>query len=172
MFNVVEGRASDWGVSVQPHRLGQLGQRPKRYRRVPQTSPWHYYFTRALPRLVPSLPLGIWSMVIDRRSRGIGYPSLLYIVALSFLSHKEWRFFVSAIPALNICSAAGVHTVGILCALESRRASLLGTETRIFTDTRGECDVSHSRRVWLSTSPLPVRPCTDQHTTIQEGQPL
>lgn len=53
-------------------------------------------------------------MLIDRRARRIGYPSLAFIALLSILKHKEWRFFVYAVPALNVCAAAGIQSVQVL----------------------------------------------------------
>lgn len=81
-----------------------------------QVSPWHYYFTSSLPRLLNlALPFSIFAMLIDRRARRIGFPALAFIGVLSCLPHKEWRFFVYAIPALNICAAAGIQSLQVLC---------------------------------------------------------
>ncbi|ORY88336.1 Alg9-like mannosyltransferase family-domain-containing protein [Leucosporidium creatinivorum] len=102
LYNVVEGHASDWGVM-----------------------PWHYYFTRSLPKILHvSLPFALLSMFIDRRARRIGYPSLAFIALLSILKHKEWRFFVYVVPALNVCAAAGVQSVQVLFSKRLRRIAI------------------------------------------------
>ena len=61
LFNTVENRSSEWG-----------------------TSPWHWYFSAALPKaLLPAaallLPLGLW-IERGRAARLIG-PALLFVVA-------------------------------------------------------------------------------------------
>lgn len=53
-------------------------------------------------------------MLLDRRSRLIGYPALAFIGFLSCLGHKEWRFLVYVIPTLNICGASGIVSLGAL----------------------------------------------------------
>ncbi|GAA5961422.1 hypothetical protein JCM21900_004908 [Sporobolomyces salmonicolor] len=97
LFNVVEGKASDWG-----------------------TSPFYTYFLMLLPRLLLlSLPFALFSLFLDRRSRRIGIPSLIFVAIMSGLEHKEWRFIAYVVPGLNVCAAAGVRAVGALSA--SRR---------------------------------------------------
>lgn len=111
LYNVVEGHASDWGVG----RLSPLSGGNAADCLPSQVMPWHYYFTRSLPKILHvSLPFAFLSMFIDRRARRIGYPSLAFIALLSILKHKEWRFFVYVIPALNVCAAAGVQSVQVL----------------------------------------------------------
>lgn len=53
-------------------------------------------------------------MLLDRRARQIGYPSLAFVGLMSCLSHKEWRFLVYVIPTLNVCGAAGIMSLGPL----------------------------------------------------------
>lgn len=97
LFNVVEGKSSDWG-----------------------TSPWHAYLTAHLAKLV-SLPailivLGIvadFSSVVARRT-GPALPTgpMLLICAthaatMSLLAHKETRFVSYLVPLLNTLGARG-----------------------------------------------------------------
>ncbi|KIW65679.1 hypothetical protein PV04_07915 [Phialophora macrospora] len=75
------------------------------------TSPWHWYFTSALPRLVVNpllLPLIPWSLTLP----GLGMsnldlvaPSLGYIAVYSALAHKETRFLFPVIPPLTAAMA-------------------------------------------------------------------
>ena len=77
--------------------------------------PYHFYFTSSLPRLLHfGLPLALISISVDRRARAIGLPALICIGLLSFLGHKEWRFFVYVIPGLNVCAAAGLQCLQVL----------------------------------------------------------
>ncbi|RVX66359.1 hypothetical protein B0A52_09967 [Exophiala mesophila] len=70
------------------------------------TSPWHWYFTSAIPRLVlnPLLLLLIpYSMTMPVAS-SVAHsltPSLIYIVLYSFLPHKETRFLFPIVPPLT-----------------------------------------------------------------------
>lgn len=59
-------------------------------------------------------------MLIDRRARRIGYPSLAFIALLSILKHKEWRFIVYVVPALNVCAASGIRNLQLLYILLDR----------------------------------------------------
>lgn len=87
-----------------------------------QTSPWYTYFLLSLPKLLNfSYPLAIAAMLIDRRCRRIGYPSLAFVALLSLLKHKEWRFIVYVIPVLNTCAAAGLKSLEQLYVAAPRR---------------------------------------------------
>ncbi|KAK5172328.1 alpha-1,6- mannosyltransferase [Saxophila tyrrhenica] len=92
-YNTILGKSSEWG-----------------------TSPFHYYFTNALPRLLLNpmvitvcLPLALSSKTIGRTSSDVLIPHLAFIAAYSLLPHKEWRFIIYSIPAFTAVasSAAG-----------------------------------------------------------------
>lgn len=92
LFNVLQGHASDWG-----------------------TSPWHYYFTSSLPRLLNfGVPLALLAMLVDRRVRSLVLSCMGFVVLLSCLGHKEWRFLVYIIPTMNVCAAAGLQNLSVL----------------------------------------------------------
>lgn len=112
-FNTILGKSSDWG-----------------------TSPWHWYFTSALPKsmlltllLVPlsviRLPeaLSFWERRIRQSSLSGSastvhpnwidteclpflVPILGFVVLYSNLGHKEMRFIFPALPILNLAAAA------------------------------------------------------------------
>ena len=87
LFNTVENRSSEWG-----------------------TSPWHWYFSTALPKaLLPAalalLGVGVW-YERGRAATLIG-PSLLFVAIYSVLPHKELRFIFHAIPPLNAVASLG-----------------------------------------------------------------
>lgn len=89
-FNVMNGQASSWGIS-----------------------PWHYYFTNALPKLLMNpmiylicIPFALARRKSRRNSFFLLFPSLAYTMIYSFQPHKEWRFIVYVIP--SICGAAGM----------------------------------------------------------------
>ncbi|KAJ9615708.1 alpha-1,6- mannosyltransferase [Cladophialophora chaetospira] len=74
------------------------------------TSPWHWYFTSALPRLInPSHLLLIpWTFTlpgIGTSSIDLVAPSLGYTVLYSFLAHKETRFLFPILPPLTAAVA-------------------------------------------------------------------
>lgn len=103
-FNVVEGKSAEWGVS-----------------------PPLYYFTSALPKLLHlSLIPAAFSFLLDRRSRRLLLPCLVYVGLLSALKHKEWRFVVYVVPAFTIAAAGGIVGLGAFTASPRlRRLALL-----------------------------------------------
>ena len=94
LFNVVEGKSSDWGVS-----------------------PWHAYITSLIPKLLaftgPLVLLGILQLVRGRyttteaRARFLLLIAAAHIGTLSMLGHKEWRFAFYVLPALNFVATIG-----------------------------------------------------------------
>ncbi|GAA5941191.1 dolichyl-P-Man:Man(7)GlcNAc(2)-PP-dolichol alpha-1,6-mannosyltransferase [Sporobolomyces koalae] len=98
-FNVIQGKASEWG-----------------------TSPFYTYFLLTLPKLLLlALPFALLSLFVDRRARRLCVPSLVFVGLLSALEHKEWRFIAYIVPALNVCAASGIHAVGALFASRALR---------------------------------------------------
>ncbi|KAH9847241.1 Alg9-like mannosyltransferase family-domain-containing protein [Lenzites betulinus] len=86
-FNIVQGKSAEWGVS-----------------------PFHTYFTSHLPKLLLSAaPLSALGFLIDNRIRGLLVPYIAFIVLLSGVGHKEWRFIIYAVPAFNIAAARGAN---------------------------------------------------------------
>ncbi len=84
LFNVVENKSSLYGVS-----------------------PWHFYFSSALPRaLLGSFPLALLGALVQPRVRRLIFPAIVLVGAFSFLPHKELRFVVYAVPLLNVAAAA------------------------------------------------------------------
>jgi alpha-1,6-mannosyltransferase len=75
------------------------------------TSPWHWYFTSALPRLLlcpVGLPLLVYSTavaIIRPSSTPLLAPSLIYTAIYSILPHKETRFLFPILPSLTTCVA-------------------------------------------------------------------
>ncbi|TEA21242.1 Dol-P-Man:Man(7)GlcNAc(2)-PP-Dol alpha-1,6-mannosyltransferase [Colletotrichum sidae] len=92
-YNAILGSSSNWGVS-----------------------PWHYYFTSALPRLLVNpltivllTPLALTQPGTSRAARSLIIPSLLFIAIYSIQPHKEARFIFYAIPPLTAASALGAN---------------------------------------------------------------
>ncbi|KAG7138009.1 Dol-P-Man:Man(7)GlcNAc(2)-PP-Dol alpha-1 like protein [Verticillium longisporum] len=100
-FNVLRGGASDWG-----------------------TSPWHYYVTSALPRLLlnPTAPFLIASAAIHpataRTARLLVAPSLAFVAIYSLQPHKEARFVFYAVPPLTaaVVNAAAAQAAALTTA--------------------------------------------------------
>jgi alpha-1,6-mannosyltransferase len=100
-FNVYQGKSSDWGVSC--YFLFLLCPSP-----IMQTSPVHAYFLSHLPKLLlGSLPLAVLGAALDNRIRALMYPPVFFIVLISCLGHKEWRFIIYVVPFFNVAAARG-----------------------------------------------------------------
>ena len=102
-----------------------------------------FYFTSSLPKILGlALPFAGLAILIDGRARRLAYPSLTFVGLLSLLEHKEWRFFVYAIPTLNICAAAGIESCRFLYVpCFARRPQRLTN----YAGTRGRHGGLHSR---------------------------
>lgn len=113
LFNVVEGKSSEWGVRVALFVSSTAGRRLRLS--STQVSPRSYYFLSALPKLLHlSLVPALFSLFSDRRTRRLLIPCLAFVALLSGLAHKEWRFVVYVVPAFTVAAAAGVVAVGAL----------------------------------------------------------
>lgn len=89
-YNTVLGKASEWG-----------------------TSPFYYYFTNALPRLLMNpmvllvcIPQSILSRAIGHTSKAILLPHAVFITIYSLLPHKEWRFIIYSVPAFTAVASS------------------------------------------------------------------
>ncbi len=92
-YNVVQGSSSNWGVS-----------------------PWHYYFTSALPRLLLNpltytllLPHSLWHPALRRAAARLTIPTLLFAAIYSLQPHKETRFIIYAVPPLTAAAALSAN---------------------------------------------------------------
>ena len=94
-YNAILGSSSNWGVS-----------------------PWHYYFTSAIPRLLLN-PLA-WSVLIPLSLRHpacapaaerLVIPPLLFVAIYSLQPHKEIRFIFYVVPSLTAAAALGANLV-------------------------------------------------------------
>lgn len=88
-FNTALNKSSEWG-----------------------TSPWHWYFSSALPKsLLCAYPLALMSVFIERRARPIMFAALFYVGMYSFLPHKELRFIFPTLPLFNVAAATTLSRV-------------------------------------------------------------
>ncbi|KAF6813497.1 Alg9-like mannosyltransferase, partial [Colletotrichum musicola] len=94
-YNAVLGSSSNWGVS-----------------------PWHFYFTSALPRLLVNpltflllMPLALAQPATSRAARGLVLPPLLFVAIYSLQPHKEARFIFYAVPPLTAAAAQGANYI-------------------------------------------------------------
>lgn len=95
MYNAVNGRAAEWGIS-----------------------PFHFYFSSALPRLLFNpltyylcIPIAISMHSIRKPARDVLLPNIFFVFLYSFQPHKEWRFIVYAVPPLLAVAAEGASWI-------------------------------------------------------------
>ena len=70
------------------------------------TSPWHWYFSSALPKsLLFAYPLALVSVFFERRVRPVMFVCAFYVGLYSFLPHKELRFIFPTLPLFNLAAA-------------------------------------------------------------------
>lgn len=93
-FNAILGSSSDWGVS-----------------------PWHYYFTSALPKLLlnPLIPVLVAFALLrpgtSRAAQILTIPNLLFVAIYSVQPHKEARFIFYVVPSLTAAAALGANYI-------------------------------------------------------------
>lgn len=91
-YNAVLGSSSDWGVS-----------------------PWHWYFTSALPKILSNstvlIPFALWNAGTARQARALVVPSALFVTIYSLQPHKEARFIFYVAPPLTAAAALGANYV-------------------------------------------------------------
>lgn len=95
VFNVVHGSSSGWGVS-----------------------PWHYYFTNALPKILLNpltwtvlLPLSLSVPATKGPARMLTIPPILFVAIYSLQPHKEARFIFYVAPPLTAAAAMGANYI-------------------------------------------------------------
>ncbi|KDN50722.1 hypothetical protein RSAG8_01220, partial [Rhizoctonia solani AG-8 WAC10335] len=96
LFNVYEGKSSEWG-----------------------TSPWYAYLTHHLPKLLlGSAPLSLYASLPSTKHKEnkpsnpvweLVAPYTLFTLLISGLGHKEWRFVVYVVPMINVVAAVGAQ---------------------------------------------------------------
>jgi alpha-1,6-mannosyltransferase len=98
-----------YASSFSPSLLSPLTLSPS------QVSPFYHYLFPALPKLLHlTLPFTFFSLAIDRRTRRLITPCVGFIIIMSGLKHKEWRFIVYVVPAFFVAAAAGIVATGAM----------------------------------------------------------
>lgn len=93
-YNAVLGSSSNWG-----------------------TSPWHYYFLSALPRLLlnplalPLIAFALTQPATRAPALDLVAPNLLFVAIYSIQPHKEARFIFYVVPALAAAAALGANYI-------------------------------------------------------------
>ncbi|KAJ3196014.1 hypothetical protein HDU67_004161, partial [Dinochytrium kinnereticum] len=127
-FNILENRSVEYGVS-----------------------PFHAFLTSLIPRIAPvSYPLSFYASYVDKRVRRILLPPLLFVLAMSVVPHKEWRFVIYVVPLLNIAAATAftrltrlarrkkglaVHKLFFIMCLGGLFASILASQFMLAVST-------------------------------------
>ena len=95
LYNFLAGKSSDWGVS-----------------------PFYYYFTSSIPRLLFNpitynlcIPITFAVPSLRKKMRDILFPNLFFVFLYSFQPHKEWRFIVYIIPPVTAVVSAGASWI-------------------------------------------------------------
>lgn len=155
-FNAIENRSHEYGVS-----------------------PWHWYFTSALPRSLLAgfafIPLGAlrWSTArssqncsllrtivpdgLDWAMLEYALPALAFVTLYSKLPHKELRFLLPALPLFHLLAGSGLAKVFTLARALAAPRRVPGDEETPTSETR-EVDASSKlrrRAVLAPVSPTP-----------------
>ena len=81
---------------------------------VSQISPFHTYFMAHIPKLLLSSTfLAIMGFLVDSRLNALVAQALSFVICLSFLGHKEWRFIIYVVPWLNVAAARGARALSV-----------------------------------------------------------
>ncbi|MCJ1393508.1 dolichyl-P-Man:Man(7)GlcNAc(2)-PP-dolichol alpha-1,6-mannosyltransferase [Xylographa bjoerkii] len=95
IFNILEGRSVEWG-----------------------TSPFHYYFTSSLPRLLLNpltwqvcIPMALTTPALREKAFDMLVPNIMFVVVYSLQPHKEWRFIIYVLPSLTAVAAMGASWI-------------------------------------------------------------
>ena len=79
-----------------------------------QVSPFHTYFVAHIPKLLLSSTfLATIGVLVDSRLNALVFQALFFVVCLSFLGHKEWRFIIYVVPLLNVAAARGARALSV-----------------------------------------------------------
>ena len=94
-FNAIQGKSAEWG-----------------------TSPFGYYFSTLLPRLLLNplilmvfIPIGLMLPALRDHTRDLTLPSVLFIAIYSLQPHKESRFIIYVVPPLTAAAALGASYI-------------------------------------------------------------
>ncbi|KAL8677861.1 MAG: hypothetical protein Q9186_005747 [Xanthomendoza sp. 1 TL-2023] len=94
-YNILHSQSSNWG-----------------------TSPWHFYFTSALPRLLFNpltyllcIPLAASQPASRRYVADLVLPNIIFVALYSLQPHKEWRFIIYIIPPFLTAAALGANWI-------------------------------------------------------------
>ncbi|EFW99581.1 alpha-mannosyltransferase [Grosmannia clavigera kw1407] len=138
VFNVLHGQASAWG-----------------------TSPWHYYFSNALPRLLlnPLAPLLLVPLALVRpATRGparlLVFPSLAFVAVYSLQPHKEARFILYVVPPLTAAAALGADQL-VKIACKDKGDALKTEQTMETKDTKDTKKTKENKNTKSTPFPLP-----------------
>lgn len=85
MFNGIRNKSADYG-----------------------TSPWHWYFSSAIPGSFTTLLPFCLSGLLSKNLSSVSRPFLGLLYALSILPHKELRFIFPLLPLLSISAAVSL----------------------------------------------------------------
>ncbi|KAI1338514.1 glycosyltransferase family 22 protein [Xylariaceae sp. FL0016] len=103
-YNAVLGSSSNWG-----------------------TSPWHYYFTSAIPKILTNplsstvlIPFAIWNHGTRRQAQALVLPCLLFVAIYSLQPHKEARFIFYVSPPFTAAAALGANYI---CSRRTKSAA-------------------------------------------------
>lgn len=110
LFNVVDGKSAEWGVCT--FRFSLLTN-PSSC--LLQVSSYRTYFVNHLPKtLLTAFPLSIVGLLSDARIRSLLLPVIIFVLILSSLPHKEWRFIVYSVPLFTVAAARGASWYAVL----------------------------------------------------------
>ncbi len=74
--------------------------------------------------------------ILDKRIRGLLVPYVAFLLLISGLGHKEWRFVIYSVPAFNIAAARGANWLYVPTDLHRALVRGLGTDALEFRISR------------------------------------
>lgn len=102
------------------------------------TQPFLWYFYSVAPRLLLSSIVFVF-LRPKQFANKYAAVAFLYVLAYSWLPHKELRFVIYSLPLVNICVADGITQLLIICQNNAKTEPVLNRKNQLSSS-----DAKHS----------------------------